>query len=180
MSGSNSPPTLISSSKATLTRANTKVDQLFSKWDHPDSPGAAVVVVKDGAVIYQRGYGSANLEQRIPITSQTVFDAASEAKQFTGLAIAILVERGKLSLNDDVRKHLPEVPDLGTPITVRHLLYHTTTNVSASGSKFGIDANEGITGRRLQTPWATVHQNGLKQLKGGWPNYVVTDNVCRR
>src|SRR5881394_1243788 len=77
-----------------------KVDQLFNSWNRPDSPGAAVVIVKDGAVIHQRCYGCANLEHRIPITAQTVFDAASVAKQFTGLAIAMLVEQERLSLDD--------------------------------------------------------------------------------
>src|SRR5687767_12737640 len=63
-----------------------KIDQLFAQWNRADAPGAAVVIVKDGAVVYQRGYGSANLETRTPITPQTSFDAASVAKQFTGLA----------------------------------------------------------------------------------------------
>src|SRR5207253_9535207 len=67
-----------------------KVNQLFSAWDHPDSPGAAVVIIKDGALVYQQGYGCANLEDRTPITPQTVFDVASVAKQFTGLSIAML------------------------------------------------------------------------------------------
>jgi len=103
-----------------------RVDQLFNAWNRPDSPGAAVVVVKDGAVVYLRGYGCANLDYGIPITPQTVFDAASIAKQFTGLAIAMLIDQRKLSLDDDIRRYLPEVPDFGTPITVRHLLHHTS------------------------------------------------------
>ena len=90
-----------------------KVDKLFAQWERQDSPGAAIVVVKDGAVVYEHGYGYANLEHRIPITPQTRFDVASVAKQFTGLSVAMLVERGKLSLDDDVRKYLPDVPDLG-------------------------------------------------------------------
>jgi CubicO group peptidase (beta-lactamase class C family) len=104
----------------------SKVDGLFARWDRPDSPGAAVVVVKDGNVVYQRCYGSANLESRTPITPETAFDVASVAKQFTGLAIAMLIEQGKLSLDDDIRKHLPDVPDFGKPITIRHLLHHTS------------------------------------------------------
>jgi RNA polymerase sigma factor (sigma-70 family) len=110
-------------------RANpseVRVDPLFNAWNRPDSPGAAIVVVKDGAVVYQRGYGCANLDYGVPITTQTVFDAASVAKQFTGLAIAMLIDQGKLSLDDDIRTHLPEVPDFGTPITIRHLLHHTS------------------------------------------------------
>ena len=103
-----------------------QLDQLFARWNTTHTPGAAVVVVKDGKVAYLQGYGCANLEHRIPITPDTVFDAASVAKQFTGLAIAMLVEQGKLSPDDDIRKHLPEVPDFGPPITISHLLHHTS------------------------------------------------------
>src|SRR5437763_1516094 len=74
-----------------------RVDKLFGQWNRQDSPGAAIVIVKDGAVVYQQGYGSADLEQHVAITPQTAFDAASVAKQFTGLAVAMLIEQGKLS-----------------------------------------------------------------------------------
>jgi len=101
-----------------------KVDQLFTTWDKPESPGAAIAVIKDGAVVYKRGYGSANLEYNIPITPQTVFHVASVSKQFTAFAIASLANQGKLTLDDDIRKHLPEVPDFGKKITIRHLIHH--------------------------------------------------------
>jgi len=107
-------------------KSNATVDKLFAQWDRPDSPGAAIVIVKRDSVVYQRGYGSANLETRTPITPETVFDVASVAKQFLGFSVAMLVEEGKLSLDDDVRKHLPNVPDFGKPITIAHLLYHTS------------------------------------------------------
>jgi CubicO group peptidase (beta-lactamase class C family) len=103
-----------------------KVDQLFATWDKPESPGAAIAVIKDGAVVYKRGYGSANLEYNVPITPQTVFHVASVSKQFTAFAIALLASHGKLSLDDDIRKHLPEVPDFGKKITIRHLIHHTS------------------------------------------------------
>jgi CubicO group peptidase (beta-lactamase class C family) len=103
-----------------------KVDQLFSPWNKPDSPGAVVAVVKDGAVVLERGFGMANLEYDIPITPATVFDIASVSKQFTGMAIAMLAVQGKLSLDDDIRKHLPDVPDFGKTITIRHLVHHTS------------------------------------------------------
>ncbi len=103
-----------------------KVDQLFATWDKPESPGAAIAVIKDGAVVYKRGYGSANLEYNIPITPQTVFHVASVSKQFTAFAIVLLANQGKLSLDDDIRKHLPEVPDFGKKITIRHLIHHTS------------------------------------------------------
>lgn len=90
-----------------------KVDELFASWNKPDSPGAAIAVIKDGAVVYKRGYGSANLEYNIPITPATVFHVASVSKQFTAFAATLLASQGKLSLDDDIRKHLPEVPDFG-------------------------------------------------------------------
>ena len=103
-----------------------KVDQVFATWDKPESPGAAIAVIKDGAVIYKRGYGSANLEYNVPITPQTVFHVASVSKQFTAFAITLLANQGKLSLDDEIRKHLPEVPDFGKKITIRHLIHHTS------------------------------------------------------
>ena len=103
-----------------------KVDQLFATWDKPESPGAAIAVIRDGAVVYKRGYGSANLEYNVPITPQTVFHVASVSKQFTAFAIVLLANQGKLSLDDDIRKHLPEVPDFSKKITIRHLIHHTS------------------------------------------------------
>jgi CubicO group peptidase (beta-lactamase class C family) len=102
------------------------VDRLFISWDKPDSPGCSLAVIKDGKVIYQRGYGSANLEYNIPITPSTVFHVASVSKQFTAFAIAMLANQGKLSLDDDIRKHLPEIHDFGKTITIRYLIHHTS------------------------------------------------------
>jgi CubicO group peptidase (beta-lactamase class C family) len=102
------------------------IDGIFAEWDRWDSPGAAVVVVKDGEVFYQRGYGSAQLEYSIPITPSTVFHVASVSKQFTCMAIELLARDGKLSWDDDVHRYLPELPDYGTPITLRHLGNHTS------------------------------------------------------
>lgn len=94
---------------------------------NPDIPGGyAIAVLKDGKVEFKKAYGYANSEHDIPFTSSTVFDYASVAKQFTGFGIALLVDQGKLALEDDIRRYLPEVPDFGTNITIRHLLYHTS------------------------------------------------------
>jgi CubicO group peptidase (beta-lactamase class C family) len=109
-----------------IDSSNEKVDKVFAEWDKPDSPGAALAVIKDNAVIYKRGYGSAQLEYEIPITHSTVFHVASVSKQFTAFAITMLADLGKLSLDDDIRKHLPEVPDFGKKITIKHLLHHTS------------------------------------------------------
>ena len=81
---------------------------------------------KDGKLIYSRGYGMANLDHSIPNTPQTPFHVASVSKQFTAASIVLLAQEGRLSLDDDVRKYLPEVPDLGATITLRQLIHHTS------------------------------------------------------
>jgi CubicO group peptidase (beta-lactamase class C family) len=87
---------------------NTQIDVLFAEWNRPDSPGCGVGVSRDGTIVYERGYGMANLERRVPITAATVFDVASISKQFTAMSIMLLAEQGKLSLDDEVWKHIPE------------------------------------------------------------------------
>ena len=104
----------------------SRVDALFAKWNTLDSPGAAVAIVKDGMVIYRKGFGCAQLEYGIPITPSTVFHVASVSKQFTAMAITMLEAAGKLSADDDIRKYLPELADFGKRITIRHLLNHTS------------------------------------------------------
>lgn len=105
---------------------NDQVDEVFAQWDSKESPGAAVAVVKNGAIIYKKGYGMANLEYDIPNSPSTVFHIASVSKQFTAFSILLLEKAGKLSLDDDIRKYLPEVPDFGKTITLRHLATHTS------------------------------------------------------
>ena len=111
---------------ATHDGLKIKVNQLFAEWDKSDSPGAALAVTRDGEVIYKQGYGTANLEYDIPITPTTIFDIASVSKQFAAFVITTLAHEGKLSLDDDIRAHLPDVPDFGNTITIRHLLHHTS------------------------------------------------------
>lgn len=103
-----------------------QVDLLFAKWASPTSPGAAVAVIQKGEIIYSHGYGMASLEYGVPITPTTVFHVASLSKQFTAFAILLLAQEGKLSLDDDIRKYVPEMRDFGTPITIRELLHHTS------------------------------------------------------
>jgi CubicO group peptidase (beta-lactamase class C family) len=86
-----------------------RVDKLFAKWDSTDSPGASLAIIQDGKIIYRRGYGMANLEHDVSITPKTVFRIGSTSKQFTAACIAILSLQGKISLDDDIRKYLPEV-----------------------------------------------------------------------
>jgi len=108
---------------AALSRS---IDELFASWNKPDSPGCAVAVIKEGEVICERGYGCANLEYGTPITPSSVFYIASVSKQFTAMSILLLVQQGKLTLDDDIRKYLSEVPDFGRVITIRHLIHHTS------------------------------------------------------
>jgi len=111
------------SQKAGMT---AQVDALFSEWDRADAPGAALAVVQDGEIVYERGYGSANLEYAVPITPATIFHVASISKQFTSYAINLLALEGRLSLDDDIRTHFPEFGDFGKTITLRHLRHHTS------------------------------------------------------
>lgn len=99
-----------------------RLDPLFEEWKDPNKPGVAAGVIKDGKIIYLKGFGSANMEHQIPITPDTKFQLGNLSRQFTAFAILLLEEEGKLSLSDDVRKYLPEVPDFGHTITLKHLL----------------------------------------------------------
>jgi CubicO group peptidase (beta-lactamase class C family) len=103
-----------------------KVDKVFEKWNRTDSPGCALGIYKDGQIVYKHGYGMANLNDDIPITPATVFHVASMSKQFTAASILLLAQQGKLSLDDDVHKYIPELPDFGERITLRHLMHHTS------------------------------------------------------
>jgi len=103
-----------------------QVDAIFAEWDKPDSPGCALGIIQDGEVMYQRGYGCADLEHDILITPGTVFDIASTSKQFTAMCIAILARQGKLSLDDEIKQHIPEMPAYPHPISIRHLIHHTS------------------------------------------------------
>ncbi|MGZ7066631.1 MAG: serine hydrolase domain-containing protein, partial [Candidatus Aminicenantales bacterium] len=103
-----------------------EIAKIFADFDKPGSPGCVIGILKDGRIVYARGHGLANLEYRVPMTAQTVSESGSLAKQFTAAAIQILAAEGKLALDDDIRKYLPEVPVFGPVITVRHLLHHTS------------------------------------------------------
>jgi CubicO group peptidase (beta-lactamase class C family) len=103
---------------------DTEVDRIFAQWNHPSSPGCALSVLRHGSVIYTKGYGSANLELNVPIAPRTVFDIGSVSKQFTAMSVLLLGEDGKLSLDDDIRKFIPELPPYEAPITLRNMLHH--------------------------------------------------------
>lgn len=104
--------------------AASQVDHIFAVFNQPDSPGCAVGASIDGKTVLSAGYGMADLEHNVRITPQSVFEAGSVSKQFTAAAVLLLAQQGKLSLDDPVRKYLPEVPDYGTPVTIRQMLHH--------------------------------------------------------
>jgi CubicO group peptidase (beta-lactamase class C family) len=105
------------------------VDAIFADLTKPGSPGCALGIYRDGKIIYAKGYGLANVKENVPITAQTVFDVGSVSKQFTAASILLLEKQGRLRLDDDVRKYIPELPDYSQgrqKITILQLLNHTS------------------------------------------------------
>ena len=126
VSGSVSSLGAQATSAPTDSSTEARVDRIFATWDRTDSPGCALGVFRDGRIAYARGYGMANLELGVAITPRSVFDIGSTSKQFTAMSVMLLAQQGKLSLDDDVRRFLPEMPDYGKRITIRHILTHTS------------------------------------------------------
>lgn len=164
--------------------AGRKVDSLFASYNS-QTPGAAVAVVKDGKVVFQKGYGMADLDHDIPITPQTVFNIASVSKQFTAFAIYLLASEGRISLEDDVRKYITELPDYHTVIKVKHLLGHTSglRDQAAIGSLAG--NRSGDISTTEQTLKLIVKQRNLNFKPGtafGYCNtgYTLLAEIIRR
>ncbi|QDV05402.1 Penicillin-binding protein 4* [Planctomycetes bacterium Poly30] len=103
-----------------------RVDQLMAAYSGAGTPGGVIGVIRGGEVLFEKAYGMANLVHEVPFSVQTPSNLGSTSKQFTGFAIALLEAEGLLSFDDDVRKHIPELPDLGEVVTLRHLLTHTS------------------------------------------------------
>ena len=106
--------------------AHDAVDRVFADWSSTEAAGCAVGVERDGHRVLSRAYGMADLEHDVRNTPATIFEAGSVSKQFTAAAIILLVQDGLLRLDDDVRRYVPELPDYGSTITIRHLLTHTS------------------------------------------------------
>lgn len=118
--------TSCNSKKKNSTEFESKIDSIFKNYIDLNKPGAVVAVVKNQKIVFKKGYGSANLEYNIPNSPSTIFHIASVSKQFTVFSILLLQKQGKLGLDDDIRKYIPEVPDFGKTITLRHLASHTS------------------------------------------------------
>lgn len=102
-----------------------RVDSIFSRFT-TTTPGCAVGVSRHGRTVLAKAYGMSNLEYDVPLTTESIIEAGSVSKQFTAAAILLLAQQGKLSIDDQVRKHIPELPDYGRPLTIRHMLNHTS------------------------------------------------------
>jgi len=118
-----------------------QIDAVFSRYT-PETPGCALGVFQNGRIVLEKGYGSANIEYRVPFTPTTPTIMGSVSKQFTAAAIALLAEQGRISLDDDVRKYVPELRDYGKRVTIDELVHHTSgirdfwALVEAAGMRF--------------------------------------------
>lgn len=128
-------------SLATAQAPTEKLDQVVAKYDTKTAPGVEILVVEDGKELYRRTAGMANVEYGIPITKDSIFHIASVSKQFTAFAACLLEQEGKLNMDDDVRKYLPELPNYGTKITLRNLATHT----SGLRDYYALSAQVGLT-----------------------------------
>lgn len=109
-----------------LAQKTNEVDQIFEDWNQKNHPGGVVYILKSDKVLYLKAFGLANMQYSIPNTTESIFNLASVSKQFTALGIALLQEDRKLSIDDSIQKYLPELPNFGHKITIRHLLHHTS------------------------------------------------------
>jgi len=148
-----------------------KVDQLMASYTGTDVPGAAVMVMKDGEIIFHKTYGMASLTYDVPMGTNTRHNIGSTSKQFTGFGIALLEEKGLLSLDDDIRKYIPELPALDDTVTVRHLLTHTSgyreylNTLSLTGRNLSTEIDPGMIIRIVQ------NQDELQNKPGDEFNY---------
>lgn len=102
-----------------------RIDPIFSAYGHK-TPGAVIGIIDHGKLVYKKGYGMANVERRFLNTPNKIFNIASVSKQFTAAAVSLLIQQNRLSLEDNIRRYIPDFPEYGSPITIRHLLYHTS------------------------------------------------------
>jgi len=151
--------------------ATQKVDDLFAAFSKPGSPGCSVGVIRNGSFVYKKSFGYASLELGVPLTPESVFYVASVSKQFTAGSVILAAERGYLSLDDDVRKYLPELQDYGHPVTLRQMLHQT----SGFRDFFDLIALSGGNPAEIGSPAdilkLIVRQKGLNNVPGAEWNY---------
>ncbi|WP_084050586.1 serine hydrolase domain-containing protein [Aquimarina macrocephali] len=148
-----------------------QIDSIFQKYNNSKTPGIAIGVVKKGELIFSKEYGMANLGYDIPVSDSTVFTLCSVSKQFTVLGLMLLVEKDLISLNDDIRKYVPELPNYGHIITLRHLANNTSglrSNLQLLGLK-GYTADDMITQNTVDQ--VIFRQKELNFIPGDEYNY---------
>lgn len=150
-----------------------RVDQLMVAYDDPHTPGGVVAVVEGGELTFAKAYGAADLTFGVPFAIDTRTNIGSTSKQFTAYAIMLLAEQGELGLDDDIREHIPELPDLGETVTIRHLLTHTSgyreflNTLAMSGRR--LDRGDFIDREELIS--IVQHQPSLQNSPGAEWNY---------
>jgi CubicO group peptidase (beta-lactamase class C family) len=168
---------------AEATPLQTRVDRMFAPWTKGNVPGCATGVTKNGRWMARRGYGSADVERGVRITPDTVFYAASVSKQFTAAAVLRLVDQGKATLDDDIRQHMPELPEYLPPIDIRNLMHHTSGIpdyiglLIRSGTLHDAHAPDEIV--RLLKNQPTVFPAGLMSSYSN-SNYFLLGEIVRR
>jgi CubicO group peptidase (beta-lactamase class C family) len=162
-----------------------KVDQVFSVYDKPGSPGCALGVIRDGDFVYRKAYGFASLELGVPVSPQSVFYMGSVSKQFTAASIVLAAEQGFLSLDDDVRKYISELPDYGHVITLRQMI-HQTSGFRDFYTLLGLSGHDAADFNSPEEIFKiVVRQKGLNNIPGDeWiysnTNYFLLGMVIQR
>lgn len=128
---------LFTTFSVTSQNITNDIDGLFSMWKNSNGPGGVVLVTQNNKTVFEKAYGLENISYKIPVTSETIFNIGSMSKQFTAMGIVLLQMEGKLSIDDDIKKYLPELNNFGKPITIRHLLHHTS-GFRSSPELFGL------------------------------------------
>lgn len=162
-----------------------KVDRIFTAYEKPGSPGCALGVIRDGNFIHRRGYGLGSIELGAPLSPQSVFYMGSVSKQFTAASVVLAAEQGFLSLDDDVRKYIPELPDYAHPITLREMLHHTSGLRDFETLLFLSGRNAADLHSREEMLALIERQKGLNNVPGGAfvysnTNYFLLGEVIRR
>lgn len=140
---------------AVSAQTESDIDQLFSDFNSTDRPGLAALIIHKGEVVYKKGFGSEHLDYESPVTPDTKFQLAGLSKHFTAFAIFLMEEQGQLSFDDDIRKHIPELPDYGKVVRIHHLL-------SQSSGLHGYWALRPLTGLNYSDVF--THEHAMKLI----------------
>jgi CubicO group peptidase (beta-lactamase class C family) len=162
-----------------------RVDEIFAAYTQAGSPGCSLGVMLDGKFVYRKSYGAASLELGVPLSAHSVFYIGSVSKQFTAAGVVLAAEQGFLSLDDDVRKYIPELPHYGHTITLRQMLHQT----SGFRDFFDLLYLSGLDASQFNSPAEIlkliVRQRGLNNVPGDeWiysnTNYFLLGIVVQR